>query len=119
MNNSTKTPSKAQQGANNYGNNGNRNKNTTVTSNEESESSENEEDSPNIIQADTSASCSLMSSIGIGEYGMNTAKKGNEATFIIAVKEHLFQKIKFLQEKTWNTTWIPCQSADTCTCIAM
>ena len=40
-----------------------------------------------------------MSSIGIGEYAMNTAKRGNEATFIIAVKEHLFQKIKFLQGK--------------------
>ena len=43
-----------------------------------------------IQQADTSTSCSLMSSIGIGEYGMNAAKKGNEATFCIAVKEQLF-----------------------------
>ena len=62
----------------------------TVTTNEESKSSEEEDNPPNIIQADTSAGRSLMSSIGIGEYGMNTAKKGNEATFVIAVKEHLF-----------------------------
>ena len=73
--------------------------NTPVTNNEESQSGEKEDDTPNIIQADTSAGQSLMSSIGIGEYGMNMAKKGNEATFIIAVKEHLFWKIKFLQGK--------------------
>ena len=30
---------------------------------------------------------------------MNTAKRGNEATFVLAVKEHLFWKIKFLQGK--------------------
>ena len=77
----TKTPSRAKQGAINYGNNVNREKNT---------SSEEEENPPMNIIANTSASHSLMSSIGIGEYGMNTAKKGNKATFVITVKEHLF-----------------------------
>jgi hypothetical protein len=58
---------------------------------------EEEENPLGIIQTDTSASHSLMSSIGIGEFGMISAKKGNETTFCIAVKEKLFQKIKFLQ----------------------
>ena len=96
---STRHAAKAPRVAKNYGNNGNRIENTPVANNEEIESSEDEDDTPNIIQADTSAGQSLMSSIGIGEYGMNTAKKGNEATFVIAVKEHLFRKIKFLQGK--------------------
>ena len=99
MNSNMKMTSKAKQNDINYGNNRNMNKNTPVPNNEESESSEDEDDTPNIIQANMSAGQSLMSSIGIGEYGMNTAKKGNEATFVIAVKEHLFRKIKFLQGK--------------------
>ena len=100
MNSNMKMTSKAKRNDINYGNNRNMNKkNTPVPNNEDSESSEDHDDTPNIIQADTSAGQSLMSSIGIGEYGMNTAKKGNEATFIIAVKEHLLQKIKFLQGK--------------------
>ena len=37
-----------------------------------------------------------MSSIGIGEFGMNTSKKGNTTTFAMAVREHLFQMVKFL-----------------------
>ena len=57
--------------------------------------SEEEENPPMIIQTNTSASHSLTSSIGKSEFGMNTiqydsmrmntAKKGNETTFCIAV----------------------------------
>ena len=90
MNISRRQGVKAKRGGNKYGNNENGIKNTPVTNNEESESSEDEDDTPIIIQADMSAGQSLMSSIGIGEYAMNTAKRGNEATFVIAVKEHLF-----------------------------
>ena len=64
--------------------------------NEESEINGMEENPPTIIQTDTSESCSLTSSIGgINEFGMISAKKGNETTFCIVVKEQLFQKIKF------------------------
>ena len=70
---STRHASKAPRGAKNYGNNGNRIKNTPVANNEESESSEDEDDTPNIIQANTSTGQFLMSSIGIGEYAMNMA----------------------------------------------
>ena len=96
---SNRHAAKAPWGAKNYGNNENGIKNTPVPNNEESESSKDEDNPPNIIQANTSAGWSLMSSTEIGEYAMNTAKRGNEATFIIAVKEHLFRKIKFLQGK--------------------
>jgi hypothetical protein len=37
-----------------------------------------------------------MSSIGIGEFGMNTSKKGNTTTFAMAIRENLFQVVKFL-----------------------
>ena len=73
-----------QTEANYYGNNGSREKNKKQAGNKESEMSEEEENLLMIIQTNTSASRSLMSSIGIGEFGMNTAKKRNEATFCIA-----------------------------------
>ena len=33
---------------------------------------------------------SQTSSIGIGEFGMNTSKKGNATTFAMAIRENLF-----------------------------
>ena len=62
MSNNTKATSKAQRGANNYGNNENRNKNTTVTNNEESESSEDEDNPPNIkpTQMQANLSCQAL-----------------------------------------------------------
>ena len=40
---------------------------------------------------------SQTSSIGIGEFGMNPAHRGNAAAFSMAVKDNLFPKLKFLQ----------------------
>jgi hypothetical protein len=40
---------------------------------------------------------SQTSSIGIGEFGMNPARRGNAAAFSMAVKDKLFPKLKFLQ----------------------
>jgi hypothetical protein len=88
----------SQTEASYYHRSGSRHKITKQVGDEDSERSEEEENHPpTIIQTDTSASRSLTSSIGIGEFGMITAKKGNETTFCIAVKEQLFRKIKFLQ----------------------
>ena len=39
---------------------------------------------------------SLTSSIRIGEFGMKTTKKGNMTTFAMAIRENLFQMVKFL-----------------------
>ena len=44
-----------------------------------------------------SSSQSQTSSIGIGEFGMNPARRGNAAAFSMAVKDSLFPKLKFLQ----------------------
>jgi hypothetical protein len=40
---------------------------------------------------------SQTSSIGIGEFGMNPAHRGNAAAFSMALKDNLFPKLKFLQ----------------------
>ena len=52
---------------------------------------------PRIVETVVSSGLSQASSIGIGEFGMNVAKKGNAVAFSIAVKEKLFRQIKFLQ----------------------
>jgi hypothetical protein len=52
---------------------------------------------PPVVETVVSSSQSQTSSIGIGEFGMNPARKGNAAAFSIAVKDNLFPKLKFLQ----------------------
>ena len=52
---------------------------------------------PQIVETVVSSGQSQASSIGIGEFGMNPAQKGNAVAFSIAVKENLFRQIKFLQ----------------------
>jgi hypothetical protein len=52
---------------------------------------------PRIVETVVSSGQSQASSIGIGEFGMNPAQKGNAAAFSVAVKENLFRKLKFLQ----------------------
>ena len=52
---------------------------------------------PTVVETVVSSGQSLTSSIGIGEFGMNAAHRGNAATFSMAVKDNLFPKLKFLQ----------------------
>ena len=52
---------------------------------------------PPVVETVVSSSQSLTSSIGIGEFGMNPARRGTAATFSVAVKDQLFPKLKFLQ----------------------
>jgi hypothetical protein len=52
---------------------------------------------PALVETAISSSSSLTSSIGIGEFGMNPACKGNAAAFSMAIKDNLFPKLKFLQ----------------------
>jgi hypothetical protein len=54
---------------------------------------------PTVVNTVTSSSSgqSQTSSIGIGEFGMNPAQKGNAAAFAMAIKDDLFPKVKFLQ----------------------
>ena len=52
---------------------------------------------PPVVETVVSSSQSQTSSIGIGEFGMNPAHRGNAATFSMAVKDNLFPKLKFLQ----------------------
>jgi len=52
---------------------------------------------PPVVETVISSSQSQTSSIGIGEFGMNPARRGNAAAFSIAVKDNLFPKLKFLQ----------------------
>jgi hypothetical protein len=49
------------------------------------------------VETVVSSSQSLTSSIGIGEFGMNAACRGNAAAFSMAVKDSLFPRMKFLQ----------------------
>jgi hypothetical protein len=49
------------------------------------------------VETVVSSSQSLTSSIGIGEFGMNPSRKGSAVAFSMAVKDHLFPKIKFLK----------------------
>ncbi|MCK7580962.1 MAG: hypothetical protein MZV65_38680 [Chromatiales bacterium] len=52
---------------------------------------------PSFVETVVSSSQSLTSSIGIGEFGMNAARRGNAAAFSMAVKDSLFPRMKFLQ----------------------
>jgi hypothetical protein len=52
---------------------------------------------PPVVETVVSSNQSQTSSIGIGEFGMNPARRGNAAAFSIAVKDNLFPKLKFLQ----------------------
>ena len=52
---------------------------------------------PPVVEMVGSSSQSQTSSIGIGEFGMNPARRGNAAAFSMAVKDSLFPKLKFLQ----------------------
>ena len=52
---------------------------------------------PPVVETVVSSSQSQTSSIGIGEFGMNPARRGNAAAFSMAVKDNLFPKLKFLQ----------------------
>jgi hypothetical protein len=52
---------------------------------------------PQMVETVISSSQSQTSSIGIGEFGMNPACRGNAAAFSMAVKDNLFPKLKFLQ----------------------
>jgi len=52
---------------------------------------------PAVVETVVSSAQSQTSSIGIGEFGMNPAHRGNAATFSMAVKDNLFPKLKFLQ----------------------
>jgi hypothetical protein len=52
---------------------------------------------PPVVETVISSSQSQTSSIGIGEFGMNPARRGNAAAFSMAVKDNLFPKLKFLQ----------------------
>ena len=52
---------------------------------------------PPVVETVVSSSESQTSSIGIGEFGMNPARRGNAAAFSMAIKESLFPKLKFLQ----------------------
>jgi hypothetical protein len=52
---------------------------------------------PPVVETVVSSSQSLTSSIGIGEFGMNPARKGSAAAFSMAVKDHLFPVLKFLK----------------------
>jgi hypothetical protein len=50
-----------------------------------------------VVETVVSSSQSQTSSIGIGEFGMNPARRGNAAAFSMAVKDNLFPELKFLQ----------------------
>ena len=52
---------------------------------------------PPVVETVVSSSQSLTSSIGIGEFGMNPARRGSAVAFSMAVKDHLFPKLKFLK----------------------
>jgi hypothetical protein len=52
---------------------------------------------PPVVETVVSSSQSQTSSIGIGEFGMNPAHRGSAAAFSMAVKDHLFPKLKFLK----------------------
>jgi hypothetical protein len=52
---------------------------------------------PPVVETVVSSNQSQTSSIGIGEFSMNPARRGNAAAFSMAVKDSLFPKLKFLQ----------------------
>jgi hypothetical protein len=61
---------------------------------------------PSIVE--TVISRSQTSSIGIGEFGMNAACRGNTAAFSMAVKDSLFPRMKFLQGTNANLWLLVC-----------
>ena len=67
------------------------------TNNEEKQRGAVQQPPPTVVETVVSSGQSLTSSIGIGEFGMNAAHRGNAATFSMAVKDNLFPKLKFLQ----------------------
>ena len=52
---------------------------------------------PPVVETVISSSQSLTSSIGVGEFGMNPARRGSAVAFSMAVKDNLFPKLKFLK----------------------
>ena len=52
---------------------------------------------PTVVKTVISSNLSMMSSIGIGEFGMNQARKGSAVAFSMAVRDNLFPKLKFLK----------------------
>jgi hypothetical protein len=54
---------------------------------------------PATVVETTNSSQSQMSSIDIGEFGMNTSKRGNTTTFALVVREKIFPKVKFIGGK--------------------
>jgi hypothetical protein len=52
---------------------------------------------PAVVETVNSSGQSQTSSIGIGEFGMSSAHRGNAATFSVAVKDNLLPMLKFLQ----------------------
>ena len=69
----------------------------TVSAKSKEQRNEHSVQPPQIVETVVSSGQSQASSIGIGEFGMNPAQKGNAAAFSVAVKENLFRKLKFLQ----------------------
>ena len=55
-----------------------------------------EKEMPATVVEMTNSSQSQMSSVGIGEFGMNTSKRGNTTTFAMVVRDKLFPKVKFI-----------------------
>jgi len=51
---------------------------------------------PATLVETTSSGQSQMSSIGIGEFGMNTSKRGSTTAFAMVVRDKLFPKVKFI-----------------------
>ena len=69
----------------------------SINSNSQKKSSSTAILPPPVVETVVSSSQSLTSSIGIGEFGMNPARRGSAVAFSMAVKDHLFPKLKFLK----------------------
>jgi len=69
----------------------------SINSNSQKKSSSTAILPPPVVETVVSSSQSLTSSIGIGEFGMDPARRGSAVAFYVAVKDHLFPKLKFLK----------------------
>ena len=69
----------------------------SINSNSQKKSSSTAILPPPVVETVISSSQSLMSSIGIGEFRKNPARRGSAVAFSMAVKDHLFPKLKFLK----------------------
>ena len=71
---------------------------------------------PALVETAISSSSSLTSSIGIGEFGVNPACKGNAAAFSMAIKDNLFQCLSFYRKQMylWTSAWTPSQFVGSC-----